>query len=1542
MGYGKIRKLGNKLLSAILIFSLTAGGTVIPAYAAESGELFTDEDVVLSEDSGEESDQALLNAASEDEDIPGEADEDLIEPENGKELVSDYLIDDEAVETEGPKIVCSKEKVTVYYGEDAGAKNANLEKAFAAVLKDEKVSETEKTVAYSFYVKDSKVYDLASEYMAASFDEAADQAVTDMNLLTAISEVESEKLSGIAAGSEVIAVVTVTGEDDAETLYLSKVEVAKRELTLKYAEEALAIDKAAVEDAQIYYVTPDMEEYAGFYLVNDDADFAMAAEISDIKDVIDGSIAIDLTDVAEDSAKAKISAELAGSFARNYYLDDSSFANIVLIDGGDAEDAEEQGEDREEKTPDGEAKVSFSLNPAYIMYGESDDNENGNLDALFAPVYVVAEESVELLSSDADDETEEGADESAEVPAEEADEDSENKDLSFSTAYKFFTDENAIAGITAENFDAQEGVSLSTIPAGTVVYVVAKASAQGQEDVIATDSFTMEKRKLLLHFEAPQESAINEKSELEDEKLVFEKDEAEEYITVEVVENEFNAEGMSTFAVSSDELMPEEIVKGDVTLDVSEVDYEEVGYQEVPMTVELTEDMAANYEIVEGLLGYIYVDETTFTITFTAKNNGQTKVLPYELPQSYLSTDRSIKEVLNYLGVYAEVYPDMGGFVETSKNEVISGWDIVEDAISHTYYEDYLTTDFMYYYSDDPFLLTSRTDYYLTANVCKMASENICIRSSPTVVYNGQAHISAYGDYTSSQYPDLDLSVKYVDDGDPLSDGTTLRYGKDYKVTYKNNINASVEVTDDGNYVPLYTPGIDDAKRPYAIVTGIGNYKGFSAKAYFDIIPADIGDNPVAEITGLKHSYVLGSKGTITGKISPKVTISRYIYNGKKSVLKKYTLKLGKDYEQKLYIYEGGIWKECEDSNPSKITKEGRYLYTVRGKGNYCGTAFGREYPDRFDDGRNGGYMNPSVCDYVGTDVENCQFIVIGDAAQNLDNATISVKKTQLKYKYGTYYTGSDFGITVTVGKGSEKRVLTEGEDYYITYDGVDFDYISGRNSDGVYRIDTSDEIYLGTPSNNARITIANKYDVTITAIAGNKNGIFGSRKTKSVRIKGIKINSGWFKLSSPSLKYDGHSASSGFYYKYKGGMPVSVQKPEYVMSFDYDGYSNYEDVKDTMMYNAVYLGHDAYNKNPGTYTTRVMAMGPGVDHDYVAGIKFKRSGISTKEALSKGILKISCDPGYYNAGGGLPRNIVVTLNGVSTKIGDLRYSGQTFYDINDYYSGMQDYATYVNLTFTVANNKKPGNGATLYVTGDGTVFKGKSGKLTYSINPETFTNYKIEVLRADTYIKEYGSVTQYVPYGGLFAKYEPVAKPSKGALKYKIDLYEAYFKNKDDYLHGRYSLAKINPSQYKLTLTEEGSNSYKVTVENSKAAIITGYDFTNVSIFDNYTAYDKSAAVASATVNYKGVEYNFPADSSKPIPFTGDQIRLNVTSVTLKDGTVLGPDNFYVEYGNNITEGKKSGTFTVILKKNSGGTYEYGGKGKFTFAIGKVDGITF
>ncbi|MCR5671193.1 MAG: hypothetical protein K6G10_09320, partial [Butyrivibrio sp.] len=906
MGNKKLKRVLGRALSAFLVMTLTFEGAFVTSGATEALEASETEETLTSEASEAVSDDLVVDD-------------------------SETVINvDSLPKNDEKKVICKDKTVEITLGENASYEKEELDELFKAVFDDEDAFDTDSLkVEYSFFTGDSSVYDRAFDYLKERLSGSADEedaSGLEDELFDSLMDAESEKLSEIEAGSDVLAVIKATDSEDKTVLYLVKAKV-----TSDAANEESSEDEGALD------------------------------------------------------ASSEASSEDAAT------TDDSA------SDGSSLE------EDSEEEV------AGFTIKASDIMYGESGDNKDGYLDALFAPSYVIDGEKAE----------------------------------SFETEYKFVTDKENIGEITAETFDDIEGVSLETIPAGTEVMAVCKATIEDQPDAVAVDTFTVEKRKLRLCFEAPKESAINEKSELLDDKLVIEKDEAAGCVTVEVLESELSPEGVSTFAATEDEIDPAKVLGSDVVLDVSEVDYENIGYQEVPVTMELSENMSENFEIVEELVGYVYVEETTYTITFTAMNNGETKELKYELDQSFLSEGKTVKEVLDRLGVYSDVYPSMGGFVDASKGEEIARWMIAKDAMSTSYSGDRLPADFIDDEADEGnYLIFDKSDYYVSAFIRKKASDNIYVEVNPTVVYNGMSHVSQFASRNTKQENDLDLTVSYHADEDLPGYELYLRYGKDYKVTYKNNKNASVTMSESGEYEPLYVAGTDDAKRPCAMVTGIGSYKGFSATVYFDILPSNIGADTVAEVSGLKKSYVLNSKGKISAKISPKVTLSKWYYY-KKSVKKVQTLKFGKDYVPKLYVYEEGIWKECADSNPSRITQEGRYLYTVRGIGNYCGTAFGQGWSDEpFNDGRSGEIF-PAVCSYVGTDVAKCQFIVIGDASQDLANATVTVKKTQLKYKHKKYYTGADFGIKVTIGKGADKRVLTEGQDYYVTYDGNDFKYIN-------------------------------------------------------------------------------------------------------------------------------------------------------------------------------------------------------------------------------------------------------------------------------------------------------------------------------------------------------------------------------------------------------------------------------------------------------------------------------------------------------------------
>ncbi|MCR5503561.1 MAG: hypothetical protein K6F53_11185 [Lachnospiraceae bacterium] len=66
------------------------------------------------------------------------------------------------------------------------------------------------------------------------------------------------------------------------------------------------------------------------------------------------------------------------------------------------------------------------------------------------------------------------------------------------------------------------------------------------------------------------------------------------------------------------------------------------------------------------------------------------------------------------------------------------------------------------------------------------------------------------------------------------------------------------------------------------------------------------------------------------------------------------------------------------------------------------------------------------------------------------------------------------------------------------------------------------------------------------------------------------------------------------------------------------------------------------------------------------------------------------------------------------------------------------------------------------------------------------------------------------------------------------------------------------------------------------------------------------------------------------------------MVSVTLSNGTVLTPEDFRVDYGNNIAAKKDGGSFKIVLKRNSGtGSFAFGGSATFKFTITKAGKIT-
>ncbi len=134
-------------------------------------------------------------------------------------------------------------------------------------------------------------------------------------------------------------------------------------------------------------------------------------------------------------------------------------------------------------------------------------------------------------------------------------------------------------------------------------------------------------------------------------------------------------------------------------------------------------------------------------------------------------------------------------------------------------------------------------------------------------------------------------------------DNKALQKGRDYTVTYKNNVNVSA--------------GAGNDKKPSLKITGKGNYTGSTPEYYFEISPKNIND----------YGIVVKADAVAEGK-----TYKIAIKNGSK------TLSLNKQYivtklvcktdggEDEIYKDESGA-----KSNSMKLTKPGMYTATIKG-----------------------------------------------------------------------------------------------------------------------------------------------------------------------------------------------------------------------------------------------------------------------------------------------------------------------------------------------------------------------------------------------------------------------------------------------------------------------------------------------------------------------------------------------------------------------------------------------------------------------------------
>ncbi|MBD5444723.1 MAG: hypothetical protein HDR29_04135, partial [Lachnospiraceae bacterium] len=248
-----------------------------------------------------------------------------------------------------------------------------------------------------------------------------------------------------------------------------------------------------------------------------------------------------------------------------------------------------------------------------------------------------------------------------------------------------------------------------------------------------------------------------------------------------------------------------------------------------------------------------------------------------------------------------------------------------------------------------------------------------------------------------------------------------LKKGKDYTVTYKNNINAYIGAYDDtyySNNAGIYKyDGVtfdelkasyssNKDKKPTIIVKAKGNYKNYNTKnvtkVYFDINPVSLTDDAMNRIGINDMALVL--KGN-QSKVNPLVT-----FNNKKLSSTK-----DKDYSFEIYrTNDGG--ERADKISGSNVSAKGFYKVGITGKNNFAGKV----------------YIDLNVVDGSDKNVLASNFKLgkkIPDKYREGYNAVSADKEEPLPVTLST--TGNDADLIVTDSKGSK---LEAGVHYTLSY----------------------------------------------------------------------------------------------------------------------------------------------------------------------------------------------------------------------------------------------------------------------------------------------------------------------------------------------------------------------------------------------------------------------------------------------------------------------------------------------------------------------------
>lgn len=310
-------------------------------------------------------------------------------------------------------------------------------------------------------------------------------------------------------------------------------------------------------------------------------------------------------------------------------------------------------------------------------------------------------------------------------------------------------------------------------------------------------------------------------------------------------------------AVSNNVALSDISMSSDAAIDTSKVDNKEAKFYSTKFL---------NFSLRPGsvwekncILQYTYVNywvDESYTLTFRSAKDGST-IAPSQtvsVNTNYVTVSLNTAEPVEYWYYYDKESDSLTYFniikYDTAKGCYVINWALYD------------------------------MDLYAAFASQTVSDEYVSIIPIRPAVYDGSAHIIDGSRANSHQHGDLELVIK--------EGGVTLNRGTDYKVSYRNNVNAATA---------------DSAKPPTIIVKGIGAHKGLYRELHFTILPADL---KYASIKSKADIVKYTSKGLVT---APLVQLfSRTLrYGAGKDYTISYYSNYGKEVDAKSFDRKSGV-----------------------------------------------------------------------------------------------------------------------------------------------------------------------------------------------------------------------------------------------------------------------------------------------------------------------------------------------------------------------------------------------------------------------------------------------------------------------------------------------------------------------------------------------------------------------------------------------------------------------------------------------------------